>query len=571
MPIHRTPRLRRFLTYDMEWKPGSMELRVIGVYDGQSYRRYLSVADFLDGEFTSKNRGAWFYAHAGGLADVQFLLRELRNRPHFHCRGSFSGSSLIILRVSSGKNSWTLVDSYWTLKSPLKDIATSIGMEKGGPDEDEGPEWYASVDFETLEAYNRTDCVILWKALHEFECALLDLGGELMPTLASCSMRLFRRKYLTRKIDTSRSVNEIARQSYFSSRVEVFRRHAWRGARYYDVNSSFPYAMTFPLPGAAIGIGTRLPDDPERLYIASLRVTVPDRYLTSTPFRFKERVFFPSGTWDAVLTSIDVGELLLDGGKIEKVYEVWIFESFNDLAEFARDIYARRMKTTDPMERLVYKLVPNSVYGKFAENRHKQVMHINPSLEVLSRLSFENQLIPGVFFEDKEMPIPHEHVPVSTFIVSIGRKVLTGHLRKSDTGDRHTSRFYYCDTDGFCTTRRYPTGKELGELKLEKRLERHGVFVAPKLYRLDDKVKAKGFSLGKDPKVALERFNALIRYETIEVERMIRIRENLRAGNVDPKQSTVIKRLSQKTIPKRYTYRDGTTRPWTVKELIGRL
>ncbi len=188
----------------------------------------------------------------------------------------------------------------------------------------------------------------------------------------------------------------------------------------------------------------------------------------------------------------------------------------------------------------------------------------------LERLSFENQLIPGVFFEEREVPIPHEHVPISTFITAIARRTLTDHLRKADTNDRHTARFYYCDTDGFCTTRRYRTGKELGDLKLEK-IVRQGWFIGPKLYRRDRDVKAKGFSLGKDKKIALQRFQALARYETVEIERMIRVRENLRAGNIDPRQETLTKGLSRKTIPKRYTYSDGTTRPWHVKELIGRL
>ena len=176
-------KLRRFLVYDFEWVPGSLEMRLCGLYDGQQYQSTTSINDFLNLALTSANRGAWFYAHAGGLADIQFIFEALAHDTRYRVRASFSGSSAIIVRISQGKNNWTFIDSYWLLRSPLKAIGEWVGIEK--PYADETREWYASVDLATLRHRNKLDCIILYQALLAFEVAILDEGGQLQATLAS--------------------------------------------------------------------------------------------------------------------------------------------------------------------------------------------------------------------------------------------------------------------------------------------------------------------------------------------------------------------------------------------------
>src|SRR5271154_4575395 len=107
--IQRRKRItRKYLVYDLEWVPGKfsksghMPVRMAGVYDGETYRWYTSVESFLNGELTSANRGKWFYAHAGGLADFQFLLHDLLQRNGYQIEAAFSGSSAIIVHVRKG-------------------------------------------------------------------------------------------------------------------------------------------------------------------------------------------------------------------------------------------------------------------------------------------------------------------------------------------------------------------------------------------------------------------------------------------------------------------------------------
>lgn len=549
--------LRRYLVYDMEWVPGTLEIRMVGVYDGKRYRYYRTVIDFLNGELTSDNRGRWFYAHAGGLADFQFVLQMLLKSSSYRITGSFSGSSAIIVRVTRGKNSWTFVDSYWLLREKLRNIGKWIGIHKGN--EDESVEFYSSATIEQLREYNEIDCVILFEAIAQFESVLLELGGMLKMTQASCAMDLFRRRFLKRDIDTSMQVNRIARHAYVASRVEVLATEC-DDAYYYDINSSFPYAMTMPVPGDLIGTyRKRLPD--RGIYLADVTLTVPDSFLPPLPRRFGGRIFFPVGTWRGWFTSVDIELLLANGGTIETVHESMAFEPITDLRDYALTLYDLR-KRSEGFFKVACKYLLNSLYGKFAESEFKSGLVANPETPPNNG----TMLMPGIFIVEREVPVPHMHVPISAHITAIARRTIYEYMSCA-------SEVHYCDTDGFSTTSQYQSGNGLGELKLEKYI-RHGRFVQAKVYHLDgtlaesgkdlgdDGVKAKGFS-----RMTLAKMNRLINGDDIEYVRMARIKEVLRSGNTAPRESVIRKRLHRENISKRFFYPDGQSRAWHVDEL----
>lgn len=595
-PITTERKIRRFFTYDLEWIPGTLQVRIVGFYDGDRYRCYHSVDAFLNAQLSSANRGAWFYAHAGGLADVQFVLHAIVRAvkvgdSRYRVSAAFSGSSAIIVKITRGKNCWHFVDSYWLFRDRLANIGKFMGMPKGGPDDDfsqlseieyqkkqeEIKQWYATVPIAELRDYNEQDCKILWYAINEFENTLLSFGGQLQMTIASCGMQLFRRKYLTEEIRTSAAINSFARDAYVGSRVEVIQRHT-QDAFYYDINSSFPYAMTQPCPGEYIGAGNRLPDSDHFPYIADVEIEIPDMYLPPLPFRTQMgRIFFPTGKWRAHLSNVDIELLQECEGTVHKVYECLLFHPFDDLRAYATDIYNERKKSTDPFRRIVFKYLLNCLYGKFAERSDKQSLHINPSESWFAKyaanpkLPRPEMLFPGAFLEQREIPVPHMHVPISMHITALARRKIY-HLM-ADCEEVH-----YCDTDGFSTTEEMSTTNELGGLKLEK-LIKDGLFVAPKMYRIRgqelkpgpsgqvwediDLVRAKGFS-----RLNVDRFLKILEGETIEYERMVRIRENFRRGHFSPREIIVPKRVNVESfIPKRFTYPDGTTRAWEKKEI----
>lgn len=563
-------KVRRFLVYDLEWIPGTYQLRLIGVYDGREYRSYTSIRSFIENEMVSHNRGKWFYAHFGGGADIQFVLEHLIGRNQYTIEGSFSGSSLIIAHVRRGKNVWHFVDSYWLLRESLAKIGKWIGLEKGASvaaygkpfdelTEGERKRWYTECSIEELRDYNERDCVLLWQAIDTMENAILQLGGQLQMTLASTAMHLFRRSYLKKDITTANAINRIAKVAYFASRVEVFEREV-TDAFYYDVNSSFPYAMTFQAPADACRALSRIPDN-AGIYMAEATVTVPDMYLPPLATRHTGRVFFPTGTWRSWFMSTDLELLERVGGRIERVYECILFEPFDDLAAYAKSLYEKRRVSTDDFERVAYKLLLNSLYGKFAESTLKTGLRINPLSTTCPHTpphpnnACIEMLMPGVFLVEDEVKVEHAHVPISAHITAIARRTLYDYLQGSRP-------FHYCDTDGFCTKRGdLHTSDELGKIKLERSVG-EGYFIGPKLYRIDDKVKAKGFS-----RMSVDKFLRLRDSEEIEIERMARVKELYRGGQTRPADLLIKKRLRHKLLTKRFQYKDGSTRPWEIGEI----
>jgi len=548
-----------------------MGLRMAGVFDGERYRWYKTIDTFIDHELTDKNRGKWFYAHAGGLADLQYLIVRLKDRG-FWIQGSTSGSSVIICHVSrpmqrrqrdgsikwvAGKNRWHFVDSYWLIRDSLRNIGKWADVGGKG-NEDESVDYYADAPIIELRDYNERDCRILYRGIQLFEETLYSLGGQLCMTQASCAMDLFRRRFLKSDIETSMSVNEVVRKAYFASRVEVFATECGE-AYYYDINSSFPYAMTFPVPGELKHAYKGKPrGDPDDLWMADVQIEVPESYLPTTPIREKGRLFFPTGKWRGWYTNIDIQMLLESGGKIDRMYESMVFNPRTDLRDYCNTLYDLR-KQSDGVIKVVCKYLMNSLYGKFAESDLKSEIIINPP----TVKEGWTEVSPGVFINEKIVPIPHMHVPIAAHVTAVARRTLNTYMGMS-------SKLHYCDTDGFSTCQRYRDGSELGEIKLEKFINR-GRFVQAKVYHLDGTdsagkeiqvVKAKGFS-----KVDLPTFERLLNFEEIEFVRMARIRENARRGIFTPRENVVHKGIRKNAISKRCFDRFGQSRAWEIDEL----
>lgn len=603
-PLKKPGVPQRYLTYDLEWYPETYEVRLVGCYDGARYRSYPSVAEFLENELTEENAGHTFFAHAGGLADVQFVFEELlKSRASFTLSAAFSGSSAIIVRVNFKGVEFAFCDSYWLMRDRLAKIGESLGNKKGGEDyhcphdcgHDDGMcIFYAPMGI--LRDYNEKDVRILYDGISRLEEELLELGGELKMTIASCAMRLFRGRFLRREIRTSTKLNLIAREAYIASRVEVFRRKLVGPAHYYDINSSFPYSMKFSVPGSLIGTNARWdPSDELALVRADVEVFPCD--VPPIPYRTKEnRVYFPVGRWTGWFFGTDLAFLLEAGGRIHKVHKAYHFEGFQDMADYVETIYELRRSSKDKFRKLVYKYLLNSLYGKTGEASIKDVLTIG--LPLPKGAIDPVEMYGGAWYYAKESMIAHAHVPIAGTITSRSRCALTRFLWESKAP-------YYCDTDSVPTTNlTMPTGDALGQLKLEALGEgtsqesttiAWGEFVNPKLYALGNDrgyvhVKAKGFSPVKGRKLTLEDWERIkVSGDQDEdgdfinpghpVRRMLRVREVFSEAHIAAKQDQPVDlhprekhfekrlRLGANRSKRRWCADGDRTEPWTVEEL----
>lgn len=614
-PYRRKRSPLRFAVYDLEWYPETINpehelfgrgTRLVGMRDEKGHRSYPSVVAFLAAELVRANAGKVFFAHAGGLADIQFVLEAFikRGNPDFRIQGSWSGSSLIICRITAGKNSWTFADSFWLFRDSLDKIGKSIGLAKGGED-------YQCPDFPAcghdsqdhrrrtcifyapdaeLHVYNERDCEILYRAIDRFQDEILELGGKMRMTIAANAMMLFRAKHLRQTIPTSRALNRMAREAYIASRVEVFQRHCGR-SNYYDVNSSFPHSMTFPLPGHYLGSSNRYHEGELALIDATVRN--PDGYLPSLPIRLDEfRIYFPTGRFRRLMTSEDFSFLLETGGAVEQIHEVHRFESFTDLAEYVDVIYTLRKDTDDSFRKLVYKYLLNALYGKLGEDEFKAELLINPPKrptctggdKCRKKCSCIEVYAPGVYRVDRQVEVKHAHVPIPAFVTSRSRSTLArdvlipGHVGGG---------IAYTDTDSGVTPTRLAVSTELGALKLEDEISA-GTFLSAKLYKItsaqtgETKVRSKGFR-----KLTVPEFDGLAAGDPVTIRRMVRIQENFAAGRFEPREDSFTKYALSHLTPeelrrvtagwkhkpqpmraKRCMLPSGDSRPWDMAELL---
>lgn len=570
--------IRKFFAYDLEWYPSTYRVRLVGTHDGIRYRAFKDIKNFFLDLVVYQSSGTVFFAHAGGLADVQFVLEYLSKirSNDLTISAVFSGSSAIIVKVEFKGRHWYFADSLWLLKSSLAKIAESMGSKKlddwhctgecAHPKEHKCV-FYAPDD--VLRDYNERDCEILWTAIARFKHELEQLGGELRFTVASCAMRLFTNRFLSSEIRPNKVINDILRQSYFASRVEVIRPKCQK-ANYYDINSSFPNSMCAKMPGNLIDIRGDIPKS--NPYFAKVRVRIPDLYLPPLAIRRKGRIFYPTGEWSTILSDTDIEAVENDGGEILSVDDVYEFEPFYDLREYAQTIYGMRQNEKDDFRRTLLKYLLNGLYGKFAEKRTKSKILFDPPFtscphdgaHVMNGISTcMTQINSGVWRLDEEIDIDHEHVAISSRITALSRQAL-GFYGK--TALAQGANVYYFDTDSITTEATLPTGPELGRLKKEYEVI-EGKFAAPKLYAIKttkgDVVKAKGFrGLQRD------EFNRLCdNHESVDIIRMLRIRELLHTDDMAPREKSSPKRLSLKITPKRCYIGNNDTRPWTIQEI----
>jgi hypothetical protein len=496
-------RLRKISAYDLEWYPDRLvgqhgrrwglgdPVRMAGVFDeDRGYRCYETVEDFIEGEFTDDQSGRWFYAHAGGLTDVQFVLERLITRSDIYkVSAAFSGSSAVVVQVKRGRSTWKLIDSYFTIRRKLSDIGHTLKMEKGAIAFD-------TDDIFALQKYNRIDCEILYRAMIEFQNVVLGLGSELNVTLASTALRLIRRRYLDKDnpIQTFPYLNKKLRSAYVGGRTEVYK-YGRSGRTYvYDVNSAYMWAMTQPIPGNYHGPARTLPPENSPFeYIADITVKIRDDVkIPPLPHLMGGKsLFFGTGEFRGWFCRPEIEAALRHKLLHERdmtVHGVELFRRMDNLKKFSEEIYQLRREAKgreeDGYEQFVLKELGCSGYGKLAENTLKQQLLINPDRKTLIDAENWHRLEKGrlagvregVFMLETDREIPHQHIAGAAYVTSWARALLLDKLM----GRRIV---LYCDTDSIFTPERdVETSSDLGALKLEKKLQALDIR-APKFYR----------------------------------------------------------------------------------------
>lgn len=563
------PISRDWGVYDGEWvvKDGVYQERLVGALDSRGYRPYRNTPEFVRHE-AHRHRKWW--AHAGGLADFNFLLSFfLKNgiAAEIIARGS---AAILIDALGT-----TWCDSYFLMRAPLADLGAKT-----------------TVDFETssdeeLREYNQNDNEVLYAALHNFADVVESFGGRMRTTVASTAMDIFRRQYQAAPAYSTTESVELSRKAYFASDVQVRGREA-PYVYIHDINSSFPASMAKGgCPWQYAGKARRKVGD-KRAGIVYCQVSAPRSMKHPfLPVRAPNGgVYFPTGNWAGWYTESDIDYADSLGYRIRPL--TWmLFERSNDLAGYAKDIYAMRRHKTG-FWRLALKFLLNSLYGKFGESTDKEKILLSGPRPSPDALPYQ----PGAWRVPTTQYLAHEQPHICAWITSLSRIALHQMVIRLEAAGH---RVYYNDTDSVMTDA--PTipapfaGDDLGEWDLAGTIQ-NAIFEAAKLYSGEvvggapgeRMIKAKGFAPASSAMRKLKRaiksgaglHDAITEVNAIwsSIERGAAVDyaaprryKRILAGAL-PGEDETYKTKRGARLPKRCHVNRAETRPWTYNEVM---
>jgi hypothetical protein len=478
-----------FFVFDVETKKGSKGTAlepmpknfVFGVIYGFNYQKVIYSVEGFKTEFKNKRyENKYIFAHNAEfdlLTIFGNIITQVDNNAIFN--GKF---------ITAKHNKITFGDSMNIYPTSVKKIGEMLGTEKHIDEKiKKGSLTKANLTKKDI-AYCIQDCKIVWDALLE----IFETIGVIKLTLPSLSMYQFRSNYLKKDIQFKETVDEFY-ESYYGGRTEAFRLGKTE-AKVYDINSMYPDAM----------LKTQFPDIQHlhketqvdmryllyilKLYEGMAKVTVRHKpsYFGYLPVKMKvngsEKLVFPIGEFT---TSVNFNELrfAVSEGIVEILevhYVVYGNPMTSPFKQFIIDNYEKKRTATNKLTETIYKLIMNSLYGKFAQRmKLKTVYYENIPFEIISELSdnedyFEVKLFNQerndcyLITDNEKMKQNFFSIPAySSYITSAARVLLLKNLIANENNN-----VCYCDTDSIVLSGNFigSISDSLGDFKREQKI-----------------------------------------------------------------------------------------------------
>ena len=501
--------------------------------DGCEYYQFkgedctLQLMDFL----AAKGWKGIIYAHNGGKFDYYFLLKHLAKFDFDYSINMIKSrisklkffdvefrDSYLILPVPLAATGDKLAFQYWKLwadtfnltEKELNQFDLEIekaGIEDNDPRSDSPRLFYA----EEIEIYLRQDCLGLYQNVRGF----IDRFG-LGLTLANRSFAEMEKVNL-KPLKSSQYRDEVYRPYFFGGRCQAFDIGHFEGElTYLDINSAYPYAMTFPhFWGVECDEYDHIDEVSPDLHQNCL-IDLDCYSKGAFPVRTKNGISYPDLKGSFSVTGWEYVEAV-KLGLVEpiKFHCVKAPHEIRDFKPFILKFYAEKLaaeKAGDKQGRLFAKLLMNSGFGRFAMNPENWSHHMLTDIyegtpevaeadknqnewEIVNRLEFAMLDVYERSIADTEKRFYNVATAAS----------ITGYVRammmKSIAG---VQNILYCDTDSmiFEGTHNVELGDQLGEWAIEAK--GRAVWIAgKKLYCFQEangkyKTASKGVKLTPD-------------------------------------------------------------------------
>ena len=436
-------------------------------YNGREYRQFFDSKELAD--FISK-RDEIIYAHNGGRFDFHFLLDELND---------FQEIMLIHGRLAQAKlGKCTLRDSLLILPIPLKDF------KKDAIDYEKFEKESRNENMPEILKYLEMDCRYLHELIEDFR---EKFGNKL--TLAGAAMNYWAENFNSGvKPNTSKAYYKSVAPFYSGGMVRVFRPgiHAPKGGiRSYDINSAYPYAMTFAHPCGPVAIQRENFRDK-----ALTRSFVSIRAASVGYFGIMKdgkREYPADGVVrDFNVTGWELKTALELKMKVLKVLNVMEFPNTIQFGDYVAHFWKLKNEAAkDSSARILAKLALNSLYGKFNANPETYSRYaICPTKGWESYAKAKGFKFLDVIGEKVLLTAPLQDEQERYYDAAIGTSV-TGFVRAMLMRGIAENDVYYCDTDCLHVAGEFKgnAGKGLGQWAQEFHAK-EAAYAGPKLYAL---------------------------------------------------------------------------------------
>lgn len=499
---------RPYAVWDIETSHWTKFL-VAGFFDGSHFRSYRRMSTFLSDLF-DRYDGWDIFAHFGGRYDHLFALRALLSEIH---RGvEFELGALIprgsgifcfdATRTKDGKQSTVrFYDSSALLPFALARITENFGVTHVKQQIDYSK--ITKVTPELLE-YLEYDCRGLYESLTAFFSWPLVKSCGRSYSLASQSLRVLR-TFIKKPIAALKADLDLSiRRGYFGGRVEIFRlvkEPSGKKLRCYDVNSLYPFVMRNNEFPNAFQYETDSFENKPGFW--QCEIDTPKVHIPALGIVHKKKYIFPTGTYEAFISTPEVLYLRSLGYKVHVTHGHVFSNAGKIFEEFVDTLYEIREKSKkDSVDNTIAKLLLNSCYGRFGLNHRKEQLVFDEGQTGLKFVGGEEIIlnVDGKNFRLMTKGVEIEtfsNVAIASYVTAYAR--IHMHRQLEACGDD----IYYTDTDSLFTTRELPTGRGLGELKLEYECG-SACFLLPKTYvaegvegKVSKKIVMKGFDKKK--------------------------------------------------------------------------
>nr|CAD1835891.1 unnamed protein product [Ananas comosus var. bracteatus]CAD1835918.1 unnamed protein product [Ananas comosus var. bracteatus]CAD1835965.1 unnamed protein product [Ananas comosus var. bracteatus] len=363
---------------------------------------------------------------------------------------------------------------------------------------------------EDLINYLRQDILILGGVMlkaQEINWSKYQIDIEGVMTVSALSLKIFRKKYFDDNIFhiniPTQNQDTFIRRGYYGGHVDVYKPYG-ENLYYYDVNSLYPYIMkSYPMPcGVPVWHNNLECQDLDNLF-GFIEAYVVCPASISHPFLpYKDKfgtLIFPTGKFIGIFYSEEL-KFARDLGYHIIPLRGYLFEAMSSPFEgIISDLYESRLeakKRGDEPMTFIYKILMNSLYGRFGMNpestvteicnqkRYEELMKMDnfQSAEMLTENYYiVNYITNSSFAEDDNWKAPKmSAVQLAAAVTACARIHMYPYISRPDC--------YYTDTDsvvlGCPLSDDLISSMEMGKFKLEYFVKK-GIFLAPKSYMLE--------------------------------------------------------------------------------------